>query len=40
MMDGSGMMHGGGMGLHWIWMILIAAALILIVVALIRYLMK
>ena len=40
MMDGSGMIHSGGMGLHWIWMILIAAALILVIAALVKYLMK
>lgn len=40
MMNGSGMMHGGGMGLHWIWMVLIAAVLILVIAALVKYLMK
>lgn len=40
MMDGSGMMYGWGMGLHWIWMILIVALLILGIAALAKYLLK
>ncbi|MDD7970800.1 hypothetical protein [Roseinatronobacter alkalisoli] len=39
MMNGSGMMDGWNMGLHWIWMVLIAAVLVLVIAALIKYLM-
>jgi hypothetical protein len=39
-MTGSGMMHGGATGLHWIWMVLIAAVLILAIAALVKYLKK
>ena len=40
MMHGSGMMHGGSMGLHWIWMILILVIPVLTIAALIKYLRK
>ncbi len=40
MMGGSGMMHGWSLGLHWIWMVLILALLVLAIAALIKYLMK
>lgn len=40
MMDGSEMMHGWSLGLHWIWMVLILALLVLTIAALIKYLRK
>ena len=33
-------MHGWTMGLHWIWMILILALVVLAIAALVKYLMK
>ncbi len=33
-------MHGWAMGIHWIWMLLIAALVVLTIAALIKYLMK
>jgi hypothetical protein len=40
MTNGWGMMDGWGMGLHWIWSILILALLVLAIAALVKYLMK
>ena len=40
MMDGWETMHGWGAGLHWIWMILILALVVLALAALVKYLMK
>ncbi len=40
MMHDTGMMSGWTMGLHWLWMILILALLVLSIAALIKYLMK
>lgn len=38
MMNGS--MHGWAMGLHWIWMLLILALIVLAIAALVKYLRK
>jgi len=36
----NGMMDGWAMGLHWLWMALILALLVLAIAALIKYLIK
>lgn len=36
----TGMMNNWGWGLHWIWMTLILALIVLVIAALVKYLMK